>query len=175
MAQTLEERRASAAAASRRWRAKHPDRAKAIERQAYHRRQAQEGRTSHERRPRTLEEKRAQSRERTRRWRQNNPEAYHASVQATHEKYKERNRAKALAWYRRNRTKALARAKTYNLKRLYCLTVEEKAALGDRCAICGTQPTGRGKNGILHVDHDHETAHHYLLNATAFDIYPIRA
>jgi len=43
----------------------------------------------------------------------------------------------------------------------YGITQEEYSALseqqGRRCAICGNSPEGRGKDGILVVDHSHET------------------
>ena len=50
--------------------------------------------------------------------------------------------------------------RSWNLKKLYNLTLEEYEALlsaqGGGCAICGIAQ-GTGRSGVLHVDHDHTT------------------
>lgn len=48
-----------------------------------------------------------------------------------------------------------------SLQARYGITVEQYEAMrlaqNNRCAICGSIPSGRGPQGNLHVDHDHET------------------
>lgn len=147
MALSLREKQKAAAEASRRWRANHPERAKQIERDAYHRRQMKEGRKSRERGPKpSADEKREANKRKVIAWQKANPE-----------KFKAQRRAQ----YARHREKRLAKSRLRQL-RAYGLTPEQFAALGDRCGICDAPSSGRfsaktGREYPMHIDHCHDT------------------
>jgi hypothetical protein len=71
------------------------------------------------------------------------------------------HRAQKQAIDKRSRLKRLDRLKDYQLQTRYGVTLAEFRALceaqGGRCAVCRKVPTGKGKTGTLHVDHDHVT------------------
>jgi hypothetical protein len=149
------------AAASRRWREKHPERAKRIERDAYHRRLAKTGKVSQPRVRLTDEERRAKDRARVAAWVRKHPEKARAQRQRTYAKHADKIRAHSREWYHANKERALARLRVFHLKKRYGLTPEQAAALGTACHICGTVE-GRvskktGKAHRLHIDHDHAT------------------
>lgn len=54
-----------------------------------------------------------------------------------------------------------SRTRDANLRINYGLSPEDRRlmneAQGRRCALCGRPPSGKGKNSILQVDHDHRT------------------
>jgi len=61
-----------------------------------------------------------------------------------------------MEWYRNNPERSNENKRRFNLKNLYGMSVEDYngivARQGNVCAICGN-----GREGRLHVDHDHET------------------
>lgn len=64
--------------------------------------------------------------------------------------------------YRAKRSEALVfSCFKSSLKALYGITYEQWLQIqekqNNRCAICGSLPTGKGNNKRLHVDHNHET------------------
>lgn len=158
MAKSLEAKRRAAAEASRRWREKHPVQAKQVERDAYHRRQAKDGKPSKPRVTPTPEEKKARARERQREWRAKNRERANELGRNFYRRNKETLAAISAEWQRQNKDRVRA---TY-LKRKYGLTPEQYDALGTCCAICGAtegnkRVNGDGKAYRLFVDHDHGT------------------
>lgn len=159
MAKTIEEKRRQAAEASRRWREKHPERAKQVERDAYHRRQAKEGNESAERVAVSAEHKRDNARERQRKWREANRDRVNELRRNSYGRHAERERRAAREWAGKNKESQRA----LYLKRAYGLTVEQYEALGNRCGICGAEQgnanrtNGDGKPYRLHVDHCHDT------------------
>lgn len=68
-------------------------------------------------------------------------------------------REKARGRDRYGRTKDQIRS--YNRKRAYGVTQEQYDAMvaeqDGKCAICGREPSGKGKSAVLHIDHCHET------------------
>jgi hypothetical protein len=146
MALSLEEKRKAAAEASRRWRANHPEQAKQVEREAYHRRQAKEGKESKERRLLTPDERRERNRRKVSAWQKANPEKV---------------RVQRCGQYARHREERLAKNRLRQLKR-YGLTLEQFAAFGERCGICSAASSGRfsaktGREYPMHIDHCHDT------------------
>lgn len=159
MGKAEDAKKQAAAEASRRWRAKHREKAREVGRNAYHRQQAKLGKASKPREPLTPERKREQARIRVKEWRKKNPERARAQTKRTYEKHRDTIVAKSAEWQRKNKERQRA---TY-LKRTYGLTPEAYDALGTQCAICGatqgskTRVNGDGKAYRLFVDHDHGT------------------
>lgn len=150
------------AAASRRWRERHPDRAKKVERDAYHRRQAKLGKNSIPRVKLTSEERRAKSAARVREWRRRNLKRSKAQRKRNYERNREQQCARSRDWYRRNKERALLQKRVYHLQARYGLTAEQAAALGTVCSICGAAESGvvskaTGRNHRMHIDHDHDS------------------
>ncbi len=69
----------------------------------------------------------------------------------------ERSREIDRQQYRRTR----GRNRDYILRTKYGITLEQYQQKSERqeglCALCGKTPVGRGKDNVLHVDHDHDT------------------
>lgn len=157
MGRSEEERKRQAAEASRRWRERNRERAKQVQRDAYHRRRAKDGLPT--RRVFATEEERKEARrEANRKWKAANPEK---AKQASRDYYYEhiaKKRAASAEWQKANKE----RQRAMYLKRRYGLTPEQYDALGTCCAICGATKGNNRKNGDggdyrLFVDHDHDT------------------
>lgn len=162
MAKSIEEKRREAAEASRRWRERHPERAKQVERDAYHRRQQREGKASAERavaddaeRIKRAEARKAYHRKWAREWRRKHPELARENNKRNYDRNREAKCAKSREWYAKNRDAIVGKMWVRRLKSLYGLTPDQYFALGTRCAICGTEEDARGFR--LAVDHDHAT------------------
>lgn len=82
---------------------------------------------------------------------------YKTRCRSCRKRLEPRNPETARRWYRAN----LERTRSYRRFRMYGVSEVEYQALvqeqGGRCAICRNPPEGRGKGGVLVVDHDHET------------------
>lgn len=99
-----------------------------------------------------------------------NPEKYRAARRAYVAANPDKVAAAKRAWYRDNAERILAqqreaycseRNRANQLRIKYQMTPAEYDARNEAqqglCAICGNEPTGRGKHGRLFVDHCHAT------------------
>lgn len=87
---------------------------------------------------------RTQASIRYREWREANPEQARATDRHQYEKRAEKVRQDKLNWHLRRK---------YGLERAdYDRMVEEQ---GNRCKICGQEPSGAAHQEVLHVDHCH--------------------
>lgn len=171
---TPEEKRAASNAASKRWREKHREQARA--RSLAHWRahkteytaRSKKWRQEHPDQVRAQERKRKPSESRRRKalaraakWEREHKDQKRAIQKRCYEKHREDRCAKARAWYHANKPRALARLRIARLQQ-YGLTEAEYLALGDGCGICGATDDSRtqastGKRFRLAVDHDHDT------------------
>lgn len=156
MAKSLEEKRAAAAEASKRWRERHPERAKQVARDASRRQREAVGikpRKKYE----TEEERRRARSAATKRWAAKNQDRVRVAQKTYYDKNAEKIRAQALEWYGKNKDRTKARLRISHLKKLYGLTPEQYDALGTACEICGAGRQDSRKGFRLAVDHDHDT------------------
>ncbi len=157
MAKSIEEKQLAQNEASRRWRAAHPEKAKQVERDAYHRRQDRLGAkkkrifANDEDRK---EERRRYCREWARRWALAHPDELRKRSKENYWKDPKKNRARAKQRYLEVKATSQDRYQQNRLQSVYGITLEQYNAMGG-CAICGAT---KNKSGYrLHVDHDHAT------------------
>lgn len=141
-----EERRARQREANRRWLAKPGNREKATAAGRRWRATPEGAQRIQELEQSRTEESRARHRETNRQWHADNQEQHIESSRQ---------------WKAENPERRRVTQRRYDLKRNYGMTPEEYDALlrkqDFKCAICGTEESGRRGSSGLAVDHDHKT------------------